>query len=182
MSEPNEQAKKSSGMMGLIRAIVIVSVLVVVEMVGAAMMIPSAEDTEQLARELVKSASGEEAAIAENTEEAALSPDEKTIEVILLSDSITRFNPETDATLNVQFTVYGVVLDEENELFIEHFEANKSRIHEQVMLTMHGASTADLANAGLGLIKRQILEKTNRTLGRPLLREVGFTKVNFIER
>jgi hypothetical protein len=50
------------------------------------------------------------------------------------------------------------------------------------MLTIHGADSADLANAGLGLIKRQILEKTNRTLGRPMLREVVFTKLNFVER
>ena len=182
MSESNDPSKKPSALMGLVKAIAIISVLVVVEMVAAAMMIPSAEETEKLAHELVKAASGEEAVGAEDAEETTLSPDEKTVEAVLLSDSITRFNPETDATLNVQFTVYGVVLEEENGLFTEHFEANKSRIHEQIMLTMHGASTADLANAGLGLIKRQILEKTNRTLGRPLLREVGFTKLNFIER
>lgn len=182
MSDSNDQSKKSSALMGLIKAIAIISVLVVVEMVAAAMMVPSAEETEMLARELVKAASGEEAVLSEESEETALSPDEKMVESVLLSDSITRFNPETDATLNVQFTVYGVVLEEESSLFTEHFEANKSRIHEQIMLTIHGASTADLANPGSGLIKRQILEKTNRTLGRPLLREVGFTKLNFIER
>ncbi|QDT69759.1 hypothetical protein MalM25_27000 [Planctomycetes bacterium MalM25] len=183
MSEPKEkEAKKSSGLMGLVKAVVIICVLVVVEMVGATMMIPSAEETEQLARELVLAANGQEAIAAEDAEEAAFSPDDETFEVILMSDSVTRFNPETDATLNVQFTVYGVGIQEERDLFNEQFESNKSRVHEQINLTIHGASTSDLASANLGLIKRQILEKTNRTLGRPLLREVGFTKVNFIER
>ena len=40
----------------------------------------------------------------------------------------------------------------------------------------------DLTDAGLGLIKRQILEKTNRAMGQPLLKEVLFSKFNFVER
>jgi flagellar FliL protein len=47
---------------------------------------------------------------------------------------------------------------------------------------MHGTEAPDLTNAGLGLIKRQILEKTNRALGQPLLKEVLFSKFNFVER
>ena len=46
------------------------------------------------------------------------------------------------------------------------------------------ATTAgsDLTEAGLGLIKRKILEKTNRALGKPLLQEAVFSKFSFIER
>lgn len=183
MAEEQEQApkKKPSGLMGLIKGVVIVSVLVVVEMVAATMMIPSAEETEDLARDLAKTARGEETT-TDGEESLTVDLDEATLEVELLTDSITRFNPETDATLNIQFSVYGVVLASEEPEFTEQFAANTSRIHEQIMLTLHGADTADLATAGLGLIKRQILEKTNRTLGRPLLREVVFTKLNFVER
>ena len=100
----------------------------------------------------------------------------------LFDDNITRFNPNTDTTLNVQFSVYGVVLASEEEEFLAEFATSSNRIHEQIMLTLHAAESAELANAGLGLIKRQILEKTNRTLGRPMLREVVFTKLNFVER
>jgi hypothetical protein len=49
-------------------------------------------------------------------------------------------------------------------------------------MTLHGAESADLTDAGLGLIKRRILEKTNRALGQPLLKEVLFSKFNFVER
>jgi flagellar FliL protein len=47
---------------------------------------------------------------------------------------------------------------------------------------MHSAESADLTDAGLGLIKRQLLEKTNRALGEPMLKEVLFSKFNFVER
>ena len=49
-------------------------------------------------------------------------------------------------------------------------------------MTLHAAQAKDLSDAGLGLIKRQILEKTNRALGHPMLREVLFSKFNFVER
>ena len=39
-----------------------------------------------------------------------------------------------------------------------------------------------MTDAGLGLIKRQLLEKTNRALGEPMLKEVLFSKFNFVER
>lgn len=174
--------KKPSALGGLIKAVVIVSVLVVVEMVAAAMLIPSAEDTEALARDLARAAKGEETAATAGDDATSTDATEETREVELLTDNITRFNPESDATLNIQFSVFGVVLAAEAEDYATQFEANTSRIHEQIMLTLHGAETADLSTAGLGLIKRQILEKTNRALGRPLLREVVFTKLNFVER
>jgi hypothetical protein len=66
--------------------------------------------------------------------------------------------------------------------FQHHFETNNARVKEQITLTMHSAESADLTDAGLGLIKRQILEKTNRALGEPLLKEVLFSKFNFVER
>lgn len=176
------EKKKPSAIMGLIKAAAVVTVLVVIELVAVAMVVPSAEETEELAQKLALAAKGEKVSLEESEGEETISFEEETVEVELLTDNLTRFNPETNATLNVQFSVYGVVLAEEVGDFETQFNANTNRIHEQIMLTMHGAETADLASVGLGLIKRQILEKTNRTLGRPLLREVVFTKLNFIER
>jgi flagellar basal body-associated protein FliL len=66
--------------------------------------------------------------------------------------------------------------------FEHHFENSKARIREQVTMTLHGAESSSLTDAGLGLIKRQILEKTNRALGEPLVKEVLFSKFNFVER
>lgn len=182
------EPKKPSAVMAIVKPLAIVSVLVVIELVAATMLIPSAEATEKLARDLAKAAKGEEHAEEGHDgddahgETGKHGESEHTVEVKLFSDNLTRFNPETGSTLNIELAVYGVVLAEEKPEFEEHFEASSGRIREQVMLTIHAADAADLSGAGLGLIKRQILEKTNRTLGKPLLREVVFTKLNFIER
>ncbi|TWU00321.1 hypothetical protein Pla108_12700 [Botrimarina colliarenosi] len=183
MSDQEKDSKASlfAGLTRLAKAVGIIAALVLVEVVGAAMLIPSAEETEKLARELSRAAKGEDAEI-EQQDGATVDAGVVTREVELLTDNITRFNPDSDTTLNVDFSVYGVVLADEEEDFLKEFQANTSRIHEQIMLTIHAAESADLANAGLGLIKRQILEKTNRSLGRPMVREVVFTKLNFIER
>lgn len=168
--------------MGIVKAVAIVAVLVVVEIVAAAMLIPSAADTEELAKELARATRGDELADGADDDDGSLAEGEETIEVELGSFNITRFDPENDTTLNIDFTVVGVVLATEQATFIEAFEANTSRIQEQIVMTMHAAQTSDLTTAGLGLIKRQIVEKTNRVVGRPLLREVVFTKINFVQR
>ena len=103
-------------------------------------------------------------------------------EVELGTYNVTRFNPATNTTLAIDFELFGTVLAEDATEFEHHFENSKARIREQVTMTLHGAESADLTDAGLGLIKRQILEKTNRALGEPLLKEVLFSKFNFVER
>ena len=181
-NEQEQEIPQGGGMMGLIKAVVIISVLVIVELVAASMLMPSANKTEQLAEEMARAAKGEDAQIEEEHEQIVANIEGDTVEVELISDNITRFDPEADKTLNVTFTVFGVVLIEEEAEFMTEFEANKNRVSEQIMMTMHGATTTDLTMPGLGLIKRQILEKTNRTLGKPYLNDVIFTKINFIER
>ncbi|MEO1498047.1 MAG: hypothetical protein AAFV43_12950 [Planctomycetota bacterium] len=182
MSEAEDSKPSGPGLMGLIKAVVIVCLLVVVEIVAASMLIPSAADTEELARELARATSGDEFLDDATDDSSTLNEGEETSEVELGSFNITRFDPENDTTLNVDFTVYGVVLATEQATFVEAYDANVSRIQEQIVMTMHAAKTTDLTTAGLGLIKRQILEKTNRAVGKPLLREVVFTKLNFVQR
>ena len=65
----------------------------------------------------------------------------------------------------------------------QRLNVSQSAISEQVKLlegrlgfpllvrTGRGAEMTDLSDSGLGLIKRKILEKTNRTIGRTLIQE-----------
>lgn len=169
--------------MGLVKAIAFVSVLVVVELVAAAVMLPSASETQALASELAAAEKGAETGDSHAKEgEGQAEAHEKSVEVKLGDYKVTRFSPETGRTMNIDFEVYGIVAEEEEKDFKHEFKANKNRIEEQIVMTMHAAEATDLAAPGLGLIKRQILEKTNRSLGRPLLREVVFTRINFVER
>jgi len=51
-----------------------------------------------------------------------------------------------------------------------------------VILAIRAAEVADLAEPGLGLLKRTILEKTNALLGKPMLRAVIVSEFSYMEQ
>ena len=61
-------------------------------------------------------------------------------------------------------------------------EENKHRFREQVLVTVRAADLTELTDAGLGLMKRKILERANHTLGKPLLETVVVSDFSFIEQ
>jgi flagellar FliL protein len=196
-AEPKEaealtDAPKSGGrgIFRIIKAVAFVSIIVIVQVVVASMLTPSAATTEKLAKDLLATSAGKggehEEAEKEGEHGAADEDGEEhgheLEEVKLGAFNVTRFNPGTNTTLAIDFEVYGTVLASEAAEFEHRFEKSQARIREQITLTMHGTEAPDLTDAGLGLIKRQILEKTNRALGQPLLKEILISKFNFVER
>jgi flagellar basal body-associated protein FliL len=179
-----ETAKPAGrGLFRLIKAVAFVSVIVVVEIVVASMITPTAQETDKLAHELAAASHGETTDKHDEHAEGEGHGDAHNLrEVELGSYNVTRFNPATNTTLAIDFELFGTVLADDVHDFEHHFENSKARIREQVTMTLHGAESSSLTDAGLGLIKRQILEKTNRALGEPLLKEVLFSKFNFVER
>ena len=184
-----EAPKRKGGIFRLIKAVAFVSVIVIVQIVGAAMLAPSAQDTAKLAKDLASASSGQVAEASDEhgkdehgKEEKGHKHDTNLKEVDLGSYNITRYNPTTKTTLAIDFELFGTVLAEDATEFEHHFESSNARIKEQITLTMHSAESGDLTDAGLGLIKRQLLEKTNRALGEPMLKEVLFSRFNFVER
>jgi short subunit fatty acids transporter len=176
---------KKPGIMTLVKALAVVSVLVLLQLVGVSMLIPSAEDTAKIAEKLVAADKVQEAeesehAPAEHEAEDTTSHDMR--EVKLGSYHVVTFNTRTGTSLNIDFELYGTVLAKEEADFNHLFEANKVRLREQILVTVRGSDVTDLSDPDLGLLKRQILEKTNRTLGKPLLNEAIFSKFSFIER
>ena len=176
--------RKPSAILSIVKAVAFVSILVIVQVVGASMFIPSAQDTEKLAKQYVAATEGESGAAgshdADGHGDGAAGED--TVEVELGTYNVTHFNPASNSTLSMDFELYGAVLATDQAEFEHLMEKNKVRVREQVIMTLHAAEAKDLSDAGLGLIKRQILEKTNRALGHPMLREVLFSKFNFVER
>lgn len=187
MAKKEAVEKKKSPLFALLKAVACISILVVVQVVGAAIFIPTANETEALAKQLAAAELGEEE-VAEpessgtSITDAQTRTEDEAVEVELGPFSITRYNPETDATINIDFELYATVLAEELEEFNTQFASNRNRLREQVIFTLHSADANDLTDPGLGLIKRQILEKTNRALGKPLVREILMTRFNFVER
>jgi flagellar FliL protein len=103
-------------------------------------------------------------------------------EVDLGEFSITVLHAASNTTLMVDFHLFGTVRVEDEADFLQRYERSKQRIREQVLVTIRAAELADLADPGLGLIRRQILEKSNRLLGKPLLLGVIFSDFVLIEQ
>jgi flagellar basal body-associated protein FliL len=175
--------RRLAGLFPLIKAVAFVSVLVVVEVVAASMFVPSAQDTERLAKQYVAATEGQTAPTGAESAEGGESKAQGDIdEVELGTFNVTHFNPTANATLSIDFELFAAVLASDEKEFQSLLEKNKVRVREQIIMTLHAAEAKDLSDAGLGLLKRQILEKTNRALGQPLIKEVLFSKFNFVER
>lgn len=190
--------KKKSGVMTLVKAIAFVSLIVLLEMGAAAMLLPSAEETREVGQQLAKAqhekdsgAHGEEHGDEHAEEHGEEHGDahgggggahDDTHEVTLGTYHIVSFNPKTGTSLSIDFDLFGVVLAEEEAEFSHLYTAHEKRISEQITIAVRGMESADLTDPGLGLIKRIILEKTNRALGKPLVREAIISQFSFMER
>ena len=104
------------------------------------------------------------------------------VEMDLGQFSIVSFQPISDSTLRITFHLYGTVALEDQDDFLTLMEENQHRFRELVIQTIRSAEITDLTDAGLGLIKRRISERTNKLLARPLLRAVIFSDFSFEEQ
>ena len=131
-------------------------------------------------------------------------------EVDLGKFSLTAFDPNSNTTLLIDFHLFGTVAadhddkdgkgggehgghgghggkaaegaEEDNSTFGKLFKKNKYRFRDQVIVIIRNAQMSDLADPGLGLIKRQILAKTNSLLGEPLMKEVLFSDFAVVQQ
>ncbi|MGC4003567.1 MAG: flagellar basal body-associated FliL family protein [Pirellulales bacterium] len=131
-------------------------------------------------------------------------------EVDLGRFSVTSFDQTTNNTLLIDFHLYGTVAEEPAPKEGDHAPAdahgghgkkkdageepedpskfgkllkkNKFRFRDQVIVIVRNTSPADLSDPALGLIKRQILAKTNSLLGEPLLKEVVFSEFSVVQQ
>ena len=103
-------------------------------------------------------------------------------EVDLGNFTVSGFQPASNSTLFITFRLYGTVRHKYAGEFNQRLEENQHRIRDNIIVIIRSAEITDLTDAGLGLIKRRILETTNKTLGKPLLQEVVFSEFSFIEQ
>lgn len=180
----NASLDKQPGIMTLVKALAFISVIVLLEVAGASMIVPSARETAEIADKMAAAEATREIknkTAAEDSEAGPL-PTLDVREVLLGSFHVLTYDSDTGSSMNVDFELYGTVLADEESEFFQLFEINERRIREQILITVRGTGVTDLTDAGLGLIKRKILEKTNRALGKPLLHEVIFSEFAFTER
>ena len=181
---PNEEEPsglRPFALLGRIKVIVFILVLVVIECAAAYVLIPSAAETEAAA---LKRAGGD-SVLDISSEDLEGEEEEKQEKVeIDLTDpfSVTSFDPVTNTTLRIDFKLKGVVFVDDQSECTSLLADHQHRFREQVIIILRSAEINDLTDASLGLIKRKILEKSNRTLGKPLLQEILIPDFSFVEQ
>jgi flagellar FliL protein len=115
-------------------------------------------------------------------EKSAESHHEGQVERELGQFSVTSFQPATSTALRIDFTLYATIAAEDGEHFDLAMEHSRHRIRDQIIVIVRSCDLDDLTDAGLGLIKRRILEKTNHTLGKQYVKAVFFSDFSFIEQ
>ncbi len=183
VAAPGESASRSGGhsMVAMVKVVSFVTVVVAAECLLAYFYLPSPAETTAWAEAAMTASADELSAEPEPGEEAEEMPADQ-VEVDLEEFSVSAFQPISNTSLRIDFHLYGIVGAEDEAEFTALLEENRHRFREQVLVIARSADLSDLTDAGLGLIKRQILEKTNNTLGKPLLRAVIFSDFSFIEQ
>ena len=179
-SEVETDGRRPGGIFSIVRIGVFLAVLIGVECAVAIMFIPSAEETRAMAQKIMGGDGG--IVLPEENEEGEAKEKDPTVEVFLGEFHVSVFQPLSNTTVRIDFELYGTVLAEEQITFDELYLENQHRLREQVIVTLRSTEMTDLADAGLGLIKRKILETTNRILGKAVVKEVVFSDFSFIEQ
>jgi len=177
--EEAAQPTARSPIMTALKIGAVLLVLIVGECLVAYLYLPSAADTAAMANATFNGQVVDEGIMGEEEEEEELVDQ---VEIDLGEFSVTSFQPVSNSTLRIDFHLFGTVETENEEEFLTLMDDNMHRFREQVIVTVRSADITDLTDAGLGLIKRKILEKTNKITGKPLLRTVIFSEFSFIEQ
>ena len=177
INEGASQQAAGSSLMKKLKVLGVIAAVVVVECGLAYMMIPSATAGVQSETAAVEEAEAGLAGLEEEKDEA-----EEEVEVDLGEFRISSYQPSTDTTFRVNFHLYGTVSVVDKPEFDDLKQANEARLREQVNVIVRAAEIPDLTDPALGLIKRRILDRINRTLGKQLVKGVICSDMMFVEQ
>ena len=154
--------------------------VVAVECGIAYLYIPSAAETAALAGTTLPATPEVDApAMIAETTDAEI---EAQAEVDLGEFDVTAYQPISNTTLRISFHLFGTIRAEDRAAFDKAWQQSRHRFRDQVITIVRSSDLTELTDAGLGLIKRKILEKTNRILGKPYLHAIFFSEFSFIEQ
>jgi flagellar basal body-associated protein FliL len=118
----------------------------------------------------------------EHEEEEEGHDDGEGVEISLGDFDVTAFQPTSNTTLRVSFKLYGTVRPNDEATVTTLVDERKHRFREQVLEIIRSSEMNDLTDPVLGLIKRKILEKTNRLLGKAMIKGVVFSDFSYYEQ
>jgi len=181
--KPEEQeqtpaAATTTTRFGKIKILLFVALVILAECTVAYWYLPSTAETAALAGSALESKE-----TTKNASEKLIEKDKNSpVEVDMGEFNVTAYQPTSNTTLRIDFHLYGTVAAAEQKEFMTRLEENLHRFREQVIVTVRSSEITDLTDAGLGLVKRKIMDKTNRMLGKQLLQSVIFSDFSFIEQ
>jgi flagellar basal body-associated protein FliL len=161
-----------------IKILLFVILVVAVQCGIAYWYLPKTAETAALAGSAVESAADSKNKAKQDAENDL----NRQLEVNLGEFNVTAYQPASNTTLRIDFHLYGTVVAKDQKDFMSRLEENQFRFREQVIEIVRGSEITDLTDSGLGLVKRKIMDKTNRMLGKPLLQTVIFSDFSFIEQ
>lgn len=107
---------------------------------------------------------------------------EATIKEIDLGQfTITITRSESDAVLDVEIHLFGVVKTEHVEEFEEILEKKRFRLRHAVTLAIRNMERDDLSDPDLTYVKTELTRKINEVFVEPTIQRVGFFKFSFID-
>lgn len=168
-------------LLGRLKALGFVAAVVSVECLVAYLYLPGPGQTAALAGAAMATAV-EDPQMPGEPEQPGHAAGPAEVEVDLDSFTVTSYQAATNTTLRIDFHLFATVAVEDQQEFLDWLQANRHRFRDQVIVTMRASELSDLTDAGLGVIKRKVLDKTNRAIGKPLLRSVIFSDFSFIEQ
>ncbi len=104
------------------------------------------------------------------------------VEVDLGEYTITTLRLSTNTTLRVDFHLFGLIEPAQVDHFSKVWPTLTNRFREVVITTVRAAQPSDLADPALALIKRQIMEKSNRLFGRPIFHALIVSNFSLVEQ
>ncbi len=179
--EASEETSTKSSFLKKIVVMAFVTFVVAVECMLAYMYLPSAEDTAAMAEGTMTPGTDADVLLQrlEQLEDGDLTDQ---AEVDLGQFTVTASQPMSNTSLRIDFQLWGTVDEETYDEFSDLLEEKRHRFREQVIVTVRGADVDDYTDPQLGLIKRTVLQKTNRLFGGNYLRTVILDDFSFIEQ
>jgi len=164
-----------SGLFGKLMICGFMGTVIAAEALVSYLLIPNADDVASKAEQIMTEK------MHKNI--SAHSPEsKKMVEVDLGEYSITSHQVETNTSLRIDFKLFGVVAEEDQNEVKELIERRKHEFRDQIIFEIRDSDITDLSDPGLGLIKRRILEKSNRLLEESLLQKIVFSDFSFVEQ
>ncbi len=155
--------------------------VIAAECAAAYVLLPDASQTQAMVEEVIS---------GEDPTDKASGEDEELTEADLLNHfeidlgefDVTAFQPISQTTMRITFHLWGTIHEDDEAEFIDLKDANAQRLNEQMIVVIRGANAQDLADPDLGLIKRKLLDKVNKTVGKQLIKSIIISQFSYVEQ